>query len=181
MGPGASIFLANKLDQEEQKLFKDIVETFVSSHPEVNLDIDEVDLTNEESEYSIDELEHIGQLAGAVPTYEICISAGTNSPQSHRGLADIVRQVALALNGMINFSGAIYPIEDLPKEIRNELWKTTDWTDVKPYFDKMIKPISGQIFTVEYELSEDRTWAYHLCDHEFLTNWMDSPYFKMIK
>ncbi len=52
---------------------------------------------------------------------------------------------------------------------------------MKPYFEKMVEKIDGKIFTIEYETVNNRNWARHLCDAEFMKNWLKNKNFRMIK
>jgi len=109
------------------------------------------------------------------------ISCPCNSSEDHRSLGEAILIASQQLYGLIDFNGAIYP--PLPKEMYEGmwLWEKANWSDIEPFFSEMISDIPGNIFTIEYETANNRVWAHHICDSEFMNHWLKHPMFRMIK
>ena len=203
MGPGCSIFLRYAPTAAQLNLINSTIDAISSSRngddfwvnttKPINGTIDMKDgapfivtFTDEKIEdYNFDEkeLKQIKSSIGYRPTYSISFGAICNSDKDHRILGELSLYIAKTLAGHINFGGAIFSLEDLPWCKRNILWimEKANWADIEPYVDKSMKNKPGQIHTILYKTSTRRTWAYHLCDSEFLEYWLTCPNFHMIK
>lgn len=109
------------------------------------------------------------------------IATPCNGAEDHRNLGKAALIASKHLSGLIDFGGAIVP--ELPDSMKKGMWiwEQANWSDIEPYFMKMISTINGKIYTIEYKAINNKTWANHICDVEFLGNWLNHPKFHMIK
>ncbi|WLQ15632.1 DUF6368 family protein [Hahella aquimaris] len=131
--------------------------------------------------YEEDELELIKEKTSMSVCGVFEISCPSNSASSHRDLGQAALIACEYLSGLVDFNGAIIP--ELPRIMYKGmwLWEKANWADVEPYFLEMVKEISGKVYTIEYETANNRIWAHHICDKEFMANWLKHPMFRMIK
>ena len=134
-------------------------------------------------DYSNEELSLICQHIGFKPKFDLGNYAMCNGAIDHRLLGELTCYFANKFGGVIDFGGAIFPRQSLPEKFKKGmwLWEEANWSDIQPYFDKMVENIDGNIYTIEYETASRRNWVYHVCDVEFMKNWLKNSNFHMIK
>ncbi len=134
-------------------------------------------------DYSAAELSDIQKAVGFVPQFDFSFFAVYNRPIVLRILGELCVYLAQSLNGIIDFGGAIFPYQDLPDRMKQGLWlwEVASWSDIRPYFKAMIAPMEGCVYTIEYETANHNTWAHHLCDAEFMQQWLQHQEFCMVK
>lgn len=136
-----------------------------------------------DADYSKEVISTIKNVIECTPTISLDIYAMCNSPVDHKILGELSYYLAEKFHGIIDFGGAIYSYQSLPSKMKEGmwLWEEAHWKDIKPYFDEMVEKIDGNIFTIEYETANHKNWAHHLCDAEFMKNWLQHDSFGMIK
>ncbi len=143
----------------------------------------EIDKQKIDSNYSEEEILMINNCVGFNAKFDLGFYAMCNREIDHKILGELTLYIAEKFDGLIDFGGAIFPYQSLPNKMKEGmwLWEQANWTDIKPYFDEMVGKIGGKIFTIEYETGNNRNWVYHLCDAEFMRNWLQNKNFGMIK
>lgn len=193
MGPGASIIL-NYIpnDKEKEELFNEIGKFDRISPWSESFHVlgDEDDY-----EYTKEEFEKIKDLTGFEIESYISISTSVNSHrEEHQNLGKAVLAGAIKAGGMIDFGGSILLPSFIPYKMFERLYfwlkgvnyfreveMKRSWSEVEPYFEKMVSEIDGKIYTIVYEIANGRDWGYHICDTEFMKNWLNHPGFHMVK
>ncbi len=132
-------------------------------------------------EYDEEELESIKAKTSMPVCGAFEISCPCNSEEDHQALGEAALMASEYLSGFVDFNGAIHP--ELPRKMYEGmwLWEEANWSDIEPYFLEMIAGMSGRIYTIEYETANERVWAHHICDTEFMACWLKHPMFGMIK
>jgi hypothetical protein len=113
---------------------------------------------------------------GLRPKSCLWVTAGVNRPADHRVLGEVVLRLALLLEGVIDFDGALLPSAS-PAWTDHRL----SWPDVSSSVREMLKDIPGRAIALEYQVNDERTWACHIGDSQFLKAWLKHPDFRMIK
>jgi len=106
-------------------------------------------------DYSDEEIKTIQNLVGFAPKYELGIYAMCNGQVDHRILGELTFHIAKCFHGIVDFNGK------LDKDV--------------------IKGIPGKIWDISYEISGGIDANYHICDIEFMKNWLENENFRMIK
>ena len=129
-----------------------------------------------ESKYFVDKI-------GWPAKDQISFVAMCSGPENHRLLGELCHYFANSMNGLIDFQGALHPCHT--EEIEKLYWTTftshRDWQVLEPHFFEMIKGIKGRIFSIPYEIEENRSWVTHVADPEFMKGWLSHPNFHMVK
>ena len=112
---------------------------------------------------------------GFEPQQSLQLDALCNDKVDHTIMGVLLLHFAKLFDGVINFGGALLP--PLPEW----LWETENWSDIKSYFYEMVAGMSGNVVSMEYEIDDGITWAYHVADAPFLQAWLEHPNFHMIK
>ena len=127
-------------------------------------------------------LNEIASLIGYKPVQDFSLFAMRNQDIDHRILGELICYLAERLDCYIDFGGAIFSLGLLPQKHRQNFdFVNTEWPDIAPYFEDMTKDIKGKIFTLGYMTANHKKWASHICDAEFMRNWLLSPHFHMVK
>jgi Family of unknown function (DUF6368) len=109
------------------------------------------------------------------PKGRLSVTAGMNRPADHRVLGEVVLQLALLLEGVIDFDGALLPLA-------SPAWThRMSWPEVSSSVRQLLKDLPGRVIALEYEVNDQRTWACHVGDSQFLKGWLNHPDFHMIK
>jgi hypothetical protein len=109
------------------------------------------------------------------PQGRLSVTAGMNRPADHRVLGEVVLQLALLLEGVIDFDGALLPLA-------SPAWThPMSWPEVSSSVHELLKGVPGCVIALEYEVNDQRTWACHVGDSQFLKGWLKHPDFHMIK
>jgi hypothetical protein len=176
MGPSAFVIFDRKPSKNDSKRLE-----IALKEQGYNIDFCFLYPDDEFWEYDEEELESIREKTSMSVCGAFEISCPCNSEEDHRALGEAVLIASEHLLGLVDFNGAIYP--DLPRKMYEGmwLWEKANWSDIEPYFMEMVSSISGRVYTIEYETANNRVWAHHICDKEFMANWLKHPMFGMIK
>jgi hypothetical protein len=176
MGPTVSVIFERKPSIEESMELKNEIES-------LGLSIDFYFCFPDSDQWYFDEEEivAVAKRTSLLVNGAFIISSPCNGDDDHRNLASVALIASKFLSGLVDFGGAIIPT--LPASMRSGmwLWEQANWSDIEPYFNKMVSPIKGRVFTFEYKTANNRIWANHICDIEFLEHWLNHPNFHMIK
>lgn len=147
------------------------------------LGFDTGDLSEENTEYDPEEIDSISELLGFRPRSFIGIYCMSKSATDHRILGELGLSLAEKFGGVIDLMGAIFDYSLLPEWMKKGiwLWETANWEDIEPYFEQTVNDIPGKIYSLLYETGNQRIWCHHLCEAEFLRNWLQNPAFHLIK
>ncbi len=142
------------------------------------------EINNDYYDYEEFELMQIEEFAGFAPKFDLGFFAMCNREIDHRILGELTYFFAKEFNGIIDFDGAIYFYDLLPKEMKKDgigkFMEKTAWSDIQAYHEAIVREINGRIYPIEYE-TVNSIWAYNICDIEFMENWLKHPRFHMIK
>lgn len=109
------------------------------------------------------------------PRTALLVSAGINRAVDHRILGELVLRLARALEGVVDFDGALLP-RSSPARVER-----LNWAEVAGMAREFLAPLPGRVVTIEYEVNDSRVWAYHVGDCQFMQGWLQHPDFYMIK
>lgn len=177
-GPTARLLLRSSLTVEQLEMVKRTIAT-IRRGKNAPFGFGLENSSSFEDESSLDE---IASLIGYRPVQDLELYSMRNQDIDHRILGESICYLAEQLECYIDFGGAIFPLEVLPEKNRQNFdFVKTDWSEVAPYLEDMARDIKGKVFTLEYLTANNKKWASHICDVEFMTNWLLSPHFHMIK
>jgi hypothetical protein len=109
------------------------------------------------------------------PAAFLSVSAMCKSPNDHHLLAAFLLELYKIFGGFIDFNGKISPPLVLDK---NGKFVESTYELALNY----VKRIKGKIHEINYEIETGgRTSYYHICDAEWLTNWLQHVDFHLIK
>ena len=177
MGPSAAVLLSYLPGTGEVKSFDQWVEE-IDPSLEHSLGIPEADDFGELSDEERREI--LFHTSFLVRSWYSLVSP-TNSKKDHEHLGRACLSVARAAQGLIDFGGALLPPLPSPMLRGMWLWEHAQWSDIEPYFHEMVQHIPGKVFTLPYQTAGGRIWACHLCDVQFMENWLAHSRFHMIK
>ncbi|MEP3889286.1 MAG: DUF6368 family protein [Hellea sp.] len=198
-GPTASLLLKSLLDSEQMEMIEHAISMISSTSKSEGFQVETTlpiggtirekadapfGIALENSGQFEDEsmLEEIASLIGYRPVQDFGLFAMRNQDIDHRILGELICYFAERLDCYIDFGGAIFSLGLLPKKHRQYFdFVKTEWPDIAPYFEEMTKDIKGKIFTLGYMTANYKKWASHICDAEFMRNWLLSPHFHMVK
>ena len=203
-GPTSSILLQNIPDEIQKGRIYNVLSEISSSREGNDFwvnDTSKIDGTSKtkgqpfgisfdeinEKYYAYDEFElmQIEEFADFMPKFDIGFFAMCNGEIDHRILGELTYFFAKEFDGIIDFDGAIYFYDLLPKEIKKdgigEFMEKIEWSAILAYHEAIVKEVNGKIHPIEYETINHTTWAYNICDVEFMKNWLKHPRFHMIK
>jgi Family of unknown function (DUF6368) len=109
------------------------------------------------------------------PVAFLSVSAMCKSPNDHHLLACFILEIQKIFGGFIDFHGKISPplVQD-----ENGKFVESTYEEALNY----VKRIKGKIEEIYYEIETGgRTSYYHICDAEWLTNWLQNVDFHLIK
>lgn len=89
-------------------------------------------------------------------------------------LGEVALHLARVLGGVIDFDGAL-----LPSALRGCFDRS--WPEVAELVREFVDAIPGKVVTIEYRVSDERTWACHIADCEFMQGGLRHHEFHMIK
>lgn len=112
---------------------------------------------------------------GLTPTSCLAISAGMSRPMDHRVLGELALHLGRVLEGVIDFDGALLP-SALPGR-----FDRASWPEVAELVREFLSAVPGKVITITYQVNDERTWACHVADCEFMQGWLQHPEFHMIK
>ena len=112
---------------------------------------------------------------GVTPFSCLAISAGMNRAVDHRVLGEVALHLGRVLGGVIDFDGAL-----LPSALRLRFDRVS-WQEIAELVREFVDVIPGKVVTIEYRVSEERQWACHVGDCEFMEGWLQHPEFHLIK
>ena len=176
MGPNAFVIFGDKPASKQIKELESAL-----NEKSYNIDFGFVYPGETYWEYDDEELALIKEKTSMSVCGAFEISCPCNSSEDHRDLGEAILVACQHLLGLVDFNGAILP--PLPEQMYEGMWRweKANWSDIEPYFSEMVKSISGKIYTIEYETANNRIWASHICDNEFMSHWLEHPMFRMIK
>lgn len=128
--------------------------------------------------YEPSELEIIKRELGYLPRQELGIDVFINGDAAHRVLGELSLFLADQFDGFIDFCGFIVP-EKSRKFGKGNF--ENSWEDVRSDAERWASSVPGIVFAVPYVVSEERNWAYHISDIEFMKWWLQQPDFHMVK
>ena len=132
-----------------------------------------VKLHSDAPEFEEHEIQRLVEEFNIEPRFMIDVSAGCKSKADHQVLAELCYHLAVMLNGIIHFGGAILPC--------GPEWLSDDWDVIEPRFLEWATEFPAKIVSVPYETFAGGTWISHYCTPEFLKAWIEHPDFHMIK
>ena len=95
--------------------------------------------------------------------------AGSRNP------GELVLQLATVLHGVIDFDGA------LVRAASHARIERATWPGVARSVHEFLARIPGNVVEIEHQVNENRVWACHAGDCEFMRGWLQHPDFHMIK
>lgn len=104
----------------------------------------------------------------------IHVSAMCKDAIDHQLLANFALEINKIVGGFIDLNGAIIP--SLQKDKNGNFIHQTNEDYVK-----FVQSIAGQIHEIRYEIDDNRSSYYHICDAIWLHNWRLHTEFKLIK
>jgi hypothetical protein len=109
------------------------------------------------------------------PAAFLSVSAMCKSPNDHHLLACFILEIQKIFGGFIDFNGKISP-----PLVQNKNGKFVESTYEEAL--NYVKRIKGKIEEINYEIETGgRTSYYHICDAEWLVNWLQHVDFHLIK
>jgi hypothetical protein len=109
------------------------------------------------------------------PVAFLSISAMCKSKEDHYLLAAFMLELHKILGGYIDLNGSIVP--PLLKDKKGDFIHQTHQDYVN-----YVQQIKGEIYEIHYEIETGgRTSYYHICNAEWLQNWMQHDDFHLIK
>ena len=139
---------------------------------------------NQHVEMYDDEIQELQTAWGIEARSVIALACMSNGDTDHRVLGELALYFAKKFGGIIDFNGLITPPwDDVVPWYRGSNWffYKANWSDIRKKTMRYLEQIPGKITAIEYEVNEQRRWAYHVCDVEFMENWLKHPHFHMIK
>jgi hypothetical protein len=115
-----------------------------------------------------------------LPCAGIGLQALGNQKEDYKILGELALYLAKMFKGLIDFGGVLLP------PMRPERWNQMsfgklDWVDVCEATKQWLQTMPGRIIAIPYQTANDRTWATHICDAEFMAAWLQHPGFYIIK
>jgi Family of unknown function (DUF6368) len=129
-----------------------------------------VAITSRESEAAQEADAELAPELGWSPWLEIELAAMCNDPLDQRLLGEVCLYVARALDGIIDFGGAILPEPDLSGPT------ALPAVSVPLFFDGR-----GTLYAASYKIDEGRYGTCHYGDAALLQAWLKQPKFRMVK
>jgi Family of unknown function (DUF6368) len=109
------------------------------------------------------------------PVAFVSISAMCNGKDDHYLLAEFILELQKILGGYIDFNGTIVP--PLQRDKKGDFIQQTH----QDYVNYVLQ-IKGEIHEIHYEIETGgRTSYYHICNAEWLQNWLEHDDFHLIK
>lgn len=112
---------------------------------------------------------------GIIPTAEIGLCAMCNDSEDHKILALIALECLQMFGGYINLCGLVYP----PIFQNSNSSKYTEPTIEE--IRTSVNQINGRIIEIAYNGDNGKVFYKHIVDHEFFSNWIQSPHFYLVK
>lgn len=203
MGPSASIVLAREPTDIDRAAVEDLIHRLGELAPSGNDGPDVFISTTEPiagnysgegrpfwlnwvvgEEYSGEDEDHptwraeVQERFGLTPIARLTVSAGLNRPEDHRVLGDLALHLARHFAALIDFHGAL-----IPSTIRSHFDRLQErsWPEFAEAIRSYFSAMPGRILDIEYRTANDRRWAFHVADHDFMAAWLRHDDFHMIK
>jgi hypothetical protein len=127
------------------------------------------------------QLKQIEQLFDFIPQVEVALRANCSGFESQRILGELTLYLSRYFQGLVDFCGTLLPGSIYQKYDSNWLEEEATWEDLKGDFWYMIKGCTGKIESIQYETAGKKVGVKHVCDPEFMSNWLHHENFQMIK